>query len=54
MKVEIVNMLGETVNTNEFNTSSATIDLSALSNGIYYAKISSLTGVQVKQLIISK
>jgi len=54
IKVEIVNILGEIVSANEFNKSLAIIDLSALSEGVYYVKISSLTGVQIKRLIIIK
>lgn len=47
VSIQVIDMLGKTV----INTNNTTIDASALSNGVYFAKVSSATATETVKLI---
>ncbi len=53
---ELVNVLGERVSINQLQGSNARLDLSLLSSGLYYLKLTALTGLQqsTQKIVVTK
>ncbi len=50
-KIEITNVLGQLIAINESNSTGTTIDISAFSDGVYYAKISNENKITVLKVV---
>ncbi|MGO3719558.1 MAG: T9SS type A sorting domain-containing protein [Mesonia hippocampi] len=50
-KIEVINMLGQVVQTAEGNTTTLTVDLSYLSQGTYFAKVSTSKATKIVKII---
>jgi len=53
-KIEVLNSQGQTVYVENVNAASAQLNLNGLTDGIYFAKISSTKGNVIKKLVIGK
>jgi hypothetical protein len=49
--VEIINYLGQTIITQSVGTNSVTLDVSNLTNGIYFIRVTSANGISMKKFV---
>lgn len=50
--IEVLNLQGQVLSRNEYNSTSVTVDIEKLVTGIYYAKIKTTKGSKIEKLII--